>query len=446
MASVLVGNPGDMGVNTLYCRWGTLNTTLSAASMCRYLGLSGGGRCGGMINNVCQIATSPTVCQNQSTASYADIAPCVTGLAPKIAQWGSLQGPSGASEDSLECRLYHAVNWLSSGDVSHCGHFGVTGGPCGGLVSTNQQHYCENAQYFCNSTGPYAQYADISNCLVIAAGMPLNASTNNAIAANAGNNLGCRQYHITAAAAGAGLQHCGHGGPSGGQGVCGIVRDAWATNLAAAPCQDGSVLALTMAVASTVIDAAIPPGITGAQNYSTTFDTTMNTQVCRLYHLTVAAVQPSAHCSHGWISGGDACGTRGANLCAYIQAICGFGANASYQFASMAACTAGFSTFNATLNGLDNATSGNTYGCRFYHAGVAASYLAGSANGNSANAMATAVLHCGHVLAPFTTVGGCNPGGGSSPTVPTAAPGSSPAAIVSASLAFAAALLSTLFL
>jgi len=190
---------------------------------------------------------------------------------------------------------------------------------------------------------------------------------------------------------------------------------------------------------------AIPVGIDGTMNYSTTFDTTMNTQVCRLYHLTVAAVN-QVHCSHGWISGGDNCGTRAANLCQYIGAVCGFGANASYQFASSSACTTAFAAFqgNVTLFGLDNATSGNTFGCRFYHVGVAASYLPGGSNGNANNAMASAVLHCGHVLAPFTTAGGCNPGA-AQPT-PAMAPTGSPAAIVSISLAFVVAVVSTLFM
>jgi hypothetical protein len=58
--------------------------------------------------------------------------------------------------------------------------------------------------------------------------------------------------------------------------------------------------------------------------------------------------------------------------------------------------------------------------CRFYHASVAGSYLAGGSNGNAANAVSEKAKHCSHVLRP-APAGGC-----AAPTpVPTAASASS---------------------
>jgi hypothetical protein len=136
----------------------------------------------------------------------------------------------------------------------------------------------------------------------------------------------------------------------------------------------------------------------------------MNTQICRIYHLGVASTNTD-HCSHGSISGGGLCGANIVdNICTFIQATCGFGPNATWQFADMAACTAGLALSGNSVNvtvGAAGDVSGNTLACRYYHAGVAGSYLSnGGAMGSTAGAMELNRFHCGHVL-KVATAGGC---------------------------------------
>jgi len=50
--------------------------------------------------------------------------------------------------------------------------------------------------------------------------------------------------------------------------------------------------------------------------------------------------------------------------------------------------------------------TGNTLACRYYHAGVAASYLPGGAQAGATGAAGMVPYHCGHVLGT-ATMGGC---------------------------------------
>jgi hypothetical protein len=399
----------DRDVDSLGCRqYYLLNTTLQLATRCQYGGPSGGGRCGAMHQVVCNIAE--TICAAETaTKSYPDADECARsyfdgGIA---AQWGSIQGGLSAGEDSLECRVYHVFAGVTNDAVAvHCGHYGLknsTNAQCKGKVSTNKRHYCETLRDGC--VAPYVQFALDAQCEGVAAAYPNPTTDDDARASTIGNNLGCRQYHAQAAKVLDDPQHCQHGGPSAFQGPCGNQKQAWASILNGV-CNDNSALSFVNNVPPAIVDAAIPIGISGVFNdsnsYNTTFDTSKNTQICRIYHLGVA-VTDSSHCSHGTIGGGGACGAsdKKTNLCEFIKAVCGYG-TAAHQYADASACASGVANL---LPGLENATSGNTLGCRFYHTGVAATYLAGGSAGGANGNDVSLKEHCSHVLAAPTA--GC---------------------------------------
>jgi len=295
-------------------------------------------------------------------------------------------------------------------------------------------------QYSCNGT--FTQFGTQGQCQGVADGYP-NAQLD-ARQSNSNNTLGCREYHAQAARA-APAGHCHHAGPSGA-GVCGTYLQAWGSIANAKPCSDPTVNVLIGSVSNTIMDAGIPPGFTS--NYNIALDTTMNTQACRIYHLGVAgnaSGQTPNHCSHGWVSGDNNCGTVRPNLCKWIGAICGFGANATWQFVDEPSCNTALtpSLMNGNFSGgVGGVTSGNTYECRFYHAGVAASYLAGGSNAAVADAAVQRITHCGHVIA--SPKAGCNGAAGSGSSAPTAAPAGKPSSAPEVSLlvAFAAVFVS----
>lgn len=254
---------------------------------------------------------------------------------------------------------------------------------------------------------PNLQFATKAQCLVVAAGYP--NSDPDANRAKSVNSLGCREYHAQASRADNNT-HCEHAGPSGA-GVCGSRAEAWASILAAPPCSDSHVSTLYLdGLGAAQADALIlPVSATATGKYTTTFDTSGNTQACRIYHLGVASTTIS-HCSHGFVSGGDNCGTLTANLCDFIGGVCGWGTNASWQYATKAACTTALtnSTTNAILNGVPGTAgaAADSFECRFYHAMVAGSFKTGGKNAASAGAASMVQYHCSHTLKP-TAAGGC---------------------------------------
>jgi len=266
-------------------------------------------------------------------------------------------------------------------------------------------------EYSCNSS---RQFTDRAQCLAVA-GKYSNTPAD-AIAANR-NNLGCREYHAQAAASLKTADHCAHAGPSGG-GQCGSQLEAWASLLNTAPCNDVSVKTVVDSVAPAIINAAIPPGFnatvsSSVASYTFNYDQAGNTQACRIYHLGVALSGNPSHCSHGDLSGGENCGTNlKANLCKAIGAVCGFAVSA-WQFPTEAACVTDLTssaTNNITMGTtVPQDTSTNSYACRYYHTGVAATYLLGGSAYNASMMTANTEgkeFHCGHVL-KRATAGGC---------------------------------------
>jgi hypothetical protein len=406
----VIGTANESNVDSIECRYKFLTAPLnSSATKCQYAGPTGGGRCGSVVDGACRAATN--ACVEQGTpSSYADFSSCSTGLADLGAQWGWTQGAAAASEDTLECRAYHAITGLVSAAV-HCGHYNRTGSPCEAGVpvpDATGTHYCETIMDAC--VGANAQYPDMVSCKKIATAF-VNFP-NDTRASNQNNSLGCREYHAQASKAVDPAVHCEHAGPSGGM-ACGLstsYAQAWAT-IAKGVCNDSNVEAALTALGAAQLALAVPDRVAANGKYSTTSDTNNNTQACRIYHLTVAATGAVSHCSHGSLHGDSQCGgTPAATFCKFAEGVCGFG-TAAYQFASSTACMT--AAGNVSLGtGADR--SQNTLGCRFYHLGVAGSYKAGG------NMMANATLmqqHCAHVLVPGMGAGGCGVA-----TAPTAAP------------------------
>jgi hypothetical protein len=166
-------------------------------------------------------------------------------------------------------------------DLSASGDMSMAGAP---TCST----YCSKIQSACTGAGGdggagHAQYPDTATCTSYCSseGWPTGMSGD-----TSGNTLGCRIYHATAAASDP-TTHCPHAGPSGGN-VCGT----WCDNY----CQ---LMAKNCTGSNAVYDAATC--MTKCMTIPTTGNpgaTSGNSVQCRIYHLGVAATDPTTHCPH----------------------------------------------------------------------------------------------------------------------------------------------------
>jgi len=111
---------------------------------------------------------------------------------------------------------------------------------------------------------------------------------------------------------------------------------------------------------------------------------------CRFHHLgyVINGTFPNIHCPHAGPTGGNTCGTACSYYCDLHIATC-TGTNAYFQSKTdcLAECMAYPDSANPT-NLSYAVISGDSWDCRAYHVGVAASYV-----GSDASAVA---LHCGH--------------------------------------------------
>ena len=161
-----------------------------------------------------QIATTCTGANAQYASSAACMATCNKFTV------GALTDTSGTT---LGCRMYHVNNATKTAmpDV-HCNH----GGPGGGKIApvaagaTPDTHCSDACTNFCQlsvsicgtGTDTSKQFTDLNSCLTTCAGWDRTAAY--AVAPPvAGNNLACRLYHMTAAAADP-ATHCSHTGPA----------------------------------------------------------------------------------------------------------------------------------------------------------------------------------------------------------------------------------------
>ncbi|MFT6399296.1 MAG: hypothetical protein ACJAYU_004061 [Bradymonadia bacterium] len=236
--------------------------------------------------------------------------------------------------------------------------------------------YCASMEDACSGT-----YVDGSACLAYcetAGAFPAGTADD-----TSGNTIGCRIYHAGVAAGLEGDEnatHCGHAGPSGGD-VCGTWCDNYC-DLALNTCDGDNSLYADGEECLTACGEFSADGAAG--------DAGGDTVQCRVYHLGVAGsngeASASTHCPHGGIDGGGVCVDEVTPDDPTCEAYCSIMGDAcGGEYLDSDACLNYCESAGAFPVGTNADTSGNTIGCRIYHAGVA-SGLEGDEN----------ALHCGH--------------------------------------------------
>jgi len=406
------GSDTDTNQNTIGCRQHYANLVNASDNStwynCRFASFVSG-VCGTAVNNTC--TAMGFVCAGNTNYPYASTDACYTDLTSNAAfalpaVWGSLQGVPGALENSLECRMYHALaGGITGGNSVHCGHVPSASSQCTTNVTVNPSHACGTVNLAC--TGASSQYnalAPQAMCVQSFSVFPVGpgvAPTNN-------NDQSSRQYHGQAAYINGGNNvHCAHAGPSGGGLLGGATgpRAAWQYMTTVPSCHAApyAYLATSIATAFAAWNAsdflAIVPTDPNVGSYNATTAPVGNFDACRIYHLSVASVANS-HCTHGDLLGGGQCPLNApyTPACLAVQTACG-----TQLYPTQAACetafTPYFSTtaspyFNNTMTGDPNVqpATGDTAQCRLYYAGTAlAARNAGSMNNNAtcANAAIT---------------------------------------------------------
>ena len=111
--------------------------------------------------------------------------------------------PGEKAGNSLECRAYHVGN-VAAGGVAHCGHAGPAGD---GVCGSNCDGYCNLMMKYCTSA-----YTDLADCTTKCKTISGATASGYDIGTQSGDNLFCRIYHATAAAADTTQpsSHCGH--------------------------------------------------------------------------------------------------------------------------------------------------------------------------------------------------------------------------------------------
>jgi len=190
----------------------------------------------------------------------------------------------------------------------------------------------------------------------------------------------CHYYHAGVAGtsqANANI-HCVHAGPLGGA-TCGTLAEAYCDfvlqTCTGANAQYVDVAPLGIKTICTNAASGFNVSAGGAIPLQWVGDGTQTSTAieCHQYHGLVSA-QSSAlaaiHCPHAGAFGDGVCGSPVENFCNFVDNACG---NYS-SYASHAACVALASAFPPqTSFSLGAETSGNTLGCRAYHAVVAKS-------------------------------------------------------------------------
>lgn len=300
-ASEMVYDDTEAGDNSFNCRfyhqsvasWNDGNATVH----CPHTNWDGGdGVCGDALDYYCDLEDS--VCGS----NYPTHAECLqwAGYLPR----DIFNDPAiTTSGDSLECRVYHAQvagqQSTQSGMDTHCSHsnFYSFDDVCG----TQCEAFCDAESAVCGfAVGDDVKFADQQNCWDLCGAWPAGASGD-----TSGDSLGCREYHVHAAAgsaAGAATTHCPHtyddGGAAptqyqmmsdAGDGVCGNGCDQFCT-LVMATCTGANAQYGSDMTTCTDACATWPYGTRGEAAY--------NTFSCRYYHAWAAVDAPATHCPH----------------------------------------------------------------------------------------------------------------------------------------------------
>ncbi len=376
-----VGELEDTDVNTVGCRLyhAGVAATEEPEVHCWHAGPTGGDFCGTWCDNYCHL--SELICTGPEAETHPTAEQCQEACLDFRSD-GEINDTGG---NSVQCRLYHlsvaGTNPPSSAEL-HCPHAGIDGdGTCVDepKPDPNCEDYCQLIQVAC--TGDNAQYADEAACIAyckVAGQLPIGTADD-----IKGNTLGCRQYHAGVAVQQQPEIHCDHAGPSGGD-VCGSWCDNYC-HLSGVNCSgDDAIFADDAECAAACGDYAAD-GLTG--------NVDGDTVQCRIYHLGVAGSDkdngtPAIHCPHGGVDGGEVCVDEEPPpdptceaYCAAVTANCTDG---NAQYGSETQCNNYCETWGKLPLGEGTDTSGNTVGCRIYHAGVAG------------GGEAEAAIHCAH--------------------------------------------------
>jgi hypothetical protein len=154
------------------------------------------------------------------------------------------------------------------------------GGGAGGGTADACQGYCDTIMDNCKDVN--VQYMDAATCLGTCKMLPPGAAGD-----QMGNTVQCRTYHAGAPATMNAAMHCTHAGP-GGDDFCGNNCESFcsiATKTCATQWPDMTTCLTTCG------------GFDKMPKYSSSV-IAGNSFACRLYHLTVATVDPASHCGH----------------------------------------------------------------------------------------------------------------------------------------------------
>jgi len=150
------------------------------------------------------------------------------------------------------------------------------------IAAPSCSEYCGLITDHCGDA--QAQYSGATACEAVCEALPPGTVDD-----ELGNTVGCRTYHSIVAAEEP-ETHCVHAGP-GGSGVCG------------APCESFCGLAAELCTGADQqyddTEACLAECMMFPDDVPTSTDATEgDSYACRLYHLTVAALQPDVHCPH----------------------------------------------------------------------------------------------------------------------------------------------------
>jgi hypothetical protein len=163
-------------------------------------------------------------------------------------------------------------------------------GPGGGdapALTLDCASYCNANVTTC--TTALGQYDTAQACLGFCEHLTVGA-----LGDTTGNTLGCRIYHTEFARQDA-QTHCEHSGPGGGS-MCGATS-------CEGFCSVAPIICPTQWQANTC--ATRCAALTSTPPYS--INSTGDTLECRLYHLTLATVDPTTHCPHTDRAASDTC-------------------------------------------------------------------------------------------------------------------------------------------
>jgi hypothetical protein len=338
----------DTSGNTLGCRIYHAGAAKDAPAVhCAHAGPLGGDVCGSYCVNYCDLMGA--ACPKE----YADNAACQAACGAFAA--GT---PGDKSGDTMQCRLYHAS--AAVGDAAtHCPHAKQNPDAVCVAPAPSCAGYCDTVTANCKDAN--AQYPDPATCPTACEGLlAVKGWASGALADTSGNTLGCRTYHA-GAAKDAPAVHCAHAGPFGGD-VCGSYCDNYCDLMGAAcPTEYADNAACQTACKAF---AAGTPG-----------DKTGDTMQCRLYHASVAVGDAATHCPHAKQSPDAVCVAPApscADYCDTVTANCTL-ANNQWPADPPTCPTAceGLLAKKGWASGTLADTSGNTLGCRIYHAGAA---------------------------------------------------------------------------